>query len=401
MKPIFSLILSLLLPLSLSAQSDQGFTIRGHLSGLKKGVSISILKDEKPLDFDRGKSNAEADAFEGAGIMDAMTPDNREVAKTFVTKDGVFELHGHIDRPQLVTLITNNLDMVEKANKGKSDEERFAGIRWTYTPIFLENAEYTIGTNKYELLTDEPITDKCVITGGEVQADFNAYNLMLKASQGDKEYLEGKDRDAVVRQFIASHPTSVVSVYLADHMLDDSSNMTAEEIRSLASSIMGCPLDTARYNRFVQKARIAELTASGNPVVDLELTSDKGDATTLVAAIPSGKYVLVDFWASWCGICRSFTPAIKEIYNKYPRSRFEVISVSCDTSDERWRSAMQKDQMPWAQYLLTKQGYSDFFAKYQTNGVPYLLLVGPDGKVVCNPDRPSQVDSLLQKFLNE
>lgn len=396
MKPYLSLIITFLLSVTASAQE---FCIRGNLKGLKRGISVSILPQEDPLDADYAKRNAQADEMESGDLSNYVHVD-RTIAKTTVTEDGILEIRGHIDRPQLVTLITTNIDMVEKDGANLPDSERYKAIHWSYTPVFLDNADYVIGAPAYDLLTNEPITDQCVITGGEAQTDFNTFNLMLqKAKQPDAPYLKPEERAKVGWEFIKSHPTSVVSVYLADEMLSNGYNLTSAQIQQLQAGITACPIDTLRYQKFKRKLQIASHTAAGNPVVDLSLLSPDNAPAQLVDIIPQGKIVLIDFWASWCGICRAGTPRIKELYAQYPRSQFEVISISCDTSSDRWRTAMQKDDMPWAQYLLTKQGYQDFFARYQASGVPYLLLVDAEGKVIANPGSPEAVAEYLQQHL--
>lgn len=376
-------LLSLLLLTSFSASlSAQDFIIRGKMEGLRKGVSISVLKQELPLDYDAAKSNAEADAMEGGEVDPMQYVEVKTIASAYVEEDGVFELRGHIDHPQLVTLITNNLEFVEREYKDMPDTERYKHVHWTYTPIFLDNEEYTISAPKYEMLTNEPITDDCVITGGEAQADFNEYNRM----KDDMEFIE-------------THPASVVSVYLADNMLTNGYNLTSEQIQHLESCITGCPIDPLRYEKFVTRAKLAERTATGTPVIDLSLATPEGAPRQLASILPKSKYLLLDFWASWCGICRAGTPRVKEIYHKYTRDQFEVISISCDTSLDRWKTAMAKDCMPWAQYILTPQGYQDFFAKYQASGVPYLLLLDADGKVIANPDSPEKVHDILAELM--
>ena len=151
------------------------------------------------------------------------------------------------------------------------------------------------------------------------------------------------------------------------------------------------------FNRFTERARLAEKTTVGSPIVDLDLVTPDGTRCQLADIVKShaGKHLLIDFWASWCGICRASTPAIKTLYGTFDHAQFEVISVSCDEDDAAWRKAMQDDQMPWAQYCLTPDGYKAFFANYQTIGVPYYLLVNPEGKVIANPSGIDEVERLL------
>lgn len=387
-------LLSTLLVLTTSVACAQEFCIKAKLAGMEKGTSVSILRSEKPLDHDNAKSNAQADAMK-SGDMSAYTHEDTELAHAIIGDDGIIELRGHVDHPQVVTLITNNLGVIEERNKNKSGDERYKGLRWTYTRMFLSNCEYSISATEYMQLTDAPISDVCVISGGQEQADFNEYNLMLQ--QYSEEGFNNRER--ATWQFIETHPTSVVSVYLASNMLDNGYNLKADQIKHLKECITDCPADPLRYEYLCKKIKLAEQTAVGNDVIDLSLVSDKGNEVQLADALPHGKYVLVDFWASWCGICRAGTPRIKELYGQYSRNDFDVISVSCDKSDSRWRDAMEKDEMPWAQYLMTEEGYKDFFAKYQTTGVPYLLLVDRDGKVLGNPGSPEAVARMLEKLI--
>lgn len=93
------------------------------------------------------------------------------------------------------------------------------------------------------------------------------------------------------------------------------------------------------------------------------------------------------------------TPDIKTLYDSIDRSQFEVISVSCDEDDSAWREAMKEDKMPWTQYCLTPEGYKAFFLHYQTIGVPYYLLVNPEGKVIGNPGGVEQMEAMVKKEL--
>lgn len=94
----------------------------------------------------------------------------------------------------------------------------------------------------------------------------------------------------------------------------------------------------------------------------------------------NGKYVLVDFWASWCGPCRKAIPAIKELYSAYKDKGFEVLSVSVDTDNAAWRKAMADEQMPWTQVLSPDKNKT--LSDFMIVGIPTLYLVDRQGKIV-------------------
>ena len=341
----------------------QTFCIHGTVEGLPAGVEIGLLAGEDMS--------------------------SEEIATAVVQKDGEFWLEGRIDHPMLCTLTTNNLALLGE----EAEKNNYVGVKWTYTPVFVENADMEIQVPSYDLVPDAPESKDFHIVGSKSHDDYCEYiRLTSLCSYSNPTF----DFDF---QFISKHPTSVVSVYAANRQLTNGYNLTLEQIHQLQQTITGCPADTARYNRFVERAKRAEKTAVGSAIVDLSLVTSDGANCQLedVVKAHKGKLLLIDFWASWCGICRASTPAIKELYSTYRREKFEVISISCDEDGAAWREAMQKDQMPWAQYCLTPDGYKDFFEKYQLIGVPYYLLVDPEGKVIANPPGVEAISGLVRE----
>ena len=366
---ILSLLLCCLVFLSACKGKEeaeqQGFCIHGTIPGLSAGVEIGLLNAE-----DR---NAD------------------EIAKTTVQKDGEFWLEGQVEHPTLCTLTTNNLAMIEEEVAAGNTQE----IKWTYTHVFVDNSDMEIQVASYDLVPDAPETADFHIVGSPSHQDYCEFVALC----GNVEY-ERPNIDAAL-QFFVAHPTSVVSIYAANKLLDNAYNLTADQVQQMRQTLTECPTDTARFNRFAERLQLAEQTTVGNPVVDLDLVTPDGTRCQLADIVKAheGKTLLIDFWASWCGICRMSTPDIKTLYDSIDRSQFEVISVSCDEDDSAWREAMKEDKMPWTQYCLTPEGYKAFFLHYQTIGVPYYLLVNPEGKVIGNPGGVEQVEAMVKKEL--
>ena len=113
-----------------------------------------------------------------------------------------------------------------------------------------------------------------------------------------------------------------------------------------------------------------------------------------------GQVVLLDFWASWCGMCIHSMPEVKKLAEEYS-GQLEVIAVSWDKKQEAWRKAMERIKFPFPHYVMTEKGFNDFYYnKYQVrNGVPYYMLVAPDGTVLCAPHSVSQVRQILAEVL--
>lgn len=93
-----------------------------------------------------------------------------------------------------------------------------------------------------------------------------------------------------------------------------------------------------------------------------------------------GKYLLVDFWASWCGPCRQAIPKVKELYESYKSKGFEVVSISIDTDKNAWRKAMKEENMPWEQLLSDNKDKT--MEQFQFSGIPTMYLVDSDGKIM-------------------
>lgn len=105
-----------------------------------------------------------------------------------------------------------------------------------------------------------------------------------------------------------------------------------------------------------------------------------------------GKYVLIDFWASWCGPCRMENPNVKRVYEKFSKNQFEIISVSIDQSQEAWKMAIEKDGLPWLHVIDSEMETAE---RYGVRGIPFTVLVDKEGKIVAMNLRGAELEIAL------
>ena len=135
----------------------------------------------------------------------------------------------------------------------------------------------------------------------------------------------------------------------------------------------------------------------GNFAPDFTMNDTEGKPVSLSQY--KGQYVLVDFWASWCGPCRGENPNVVAAYKKYKNKNFTVLGVSLDEDKDAWVKAIQKDGLTWKHISDLKGWQSAVVPVYGIEGIPYNVLLDPEGKILATELRDKELDAFLSKTL--
>ena len=267
-------------------------------------------------------------------------------------KDGAFEFTGHLAFPVLVDL---------KISTRK--------IR-----VFLENTSYSI-TGDFKGLS-------CAsLKGGVANNVWQSY------------VTQGLSMDDCIRE----NANNIIAAYLALIRSKDTRTRAKEDFK-----ILGKDARNSWYGRQL-KSRINAYRATGVGAEFPKLITYGLDGSVFSLSDLPRKLTVLDFWASWCAPCRKFIPKLESMYEKYKDKGVRFVSVSVDDDLDHWKSAVNKEKMPWTQ-VIAKDGFEDGKGiKKMLNifNIPYLIVVDKEGKIVASLDayQKDRLDTILKSKL--
>jgi len=207
------------------------------------------------------------------------------------------------------------------------------------------------------------------------------------------------EQKATIKVFILSNPNSYISL-LALYAVGGPSPNPAE-LDTLFNALSPEIKNTEQAKVF--KTQLATLKNTAVGVMAPDFTQNDVNGVPIKLSSFRGKYVLLDFWASWCGPCREENPNVVKAYNKYKDKNFTILSVSLDKASSRdnWIAAIRTDGLTWTQVSDLKYWNNEAAQLYEITSIPANFLIDPNGKIIARDLRGNDLENELEEVLTK
>lgn len=309
------------------------------------------------------------------GTVALMNDSGDSIAEAPVT-DGKFTLTGTVDEPSIALLTNDGHPM---------------------SMLFLEPGKISVTGTANDMLQ---------ITGTKANDSNTAfttrqYSIMERfygSSSEEERHTIADEMNAATETALNENLDNYFGLYLLTNVLD---SWSGNEIISKLNEFPTAIQDTKLATQIRKHAEAKKLTDVGNKYTDIVLPNVLGNDVALSSLVGNGKYVLLDFWASWCGPCMREIPYLVKAYELYRGKGFEIYGVSLDRDEQAWKEALTANNMSWINVSAINDTEQKAANAYAVQSIPANFLIGPDGTIVAKNLRGEELESKIAELLNK
>lgn len=355
-----------ILTIAISCQENKNnYKIEGNLGGLSdQYVYLQGLEEDNFTIVDSVKAENGEFTFTGnieKPLQQHITFENLDAQITFFNEASRISIEGHVDTLQKTTV------------KGSQAQKTYEKYQRRLNQLREQQRELY---NKYREAQSQGNKD-------EMKLYENQYQQLdsMRISYSDK--------------FVEDHPESVVSAFITNRF---AYNYDLKELKEKVNSFDQSIENSYYVEQLEDRIEKLERTKVGNKAPDFTMKNTEGEPVSLSDF--RGQYVLLDFWAAWCGPCRAENPNVVKAYQKYNDQGFTVLGVSLDRNKENWLKAIEEDNLTWTQVSDLEGWDNRVSKKYGVMSIPQNYLLDEEGVIVAKNIRGEDLHNKLEEIFD-